>query len=76
MTNPVFSFMRSMDFTDKKVSAFWTFYDHDEKVNSDMKAEAKNAHYVAGLPLPRSLTGNRQKTDKAVDQWIRTLQEA
>lgn len=73
MTNPVFSFMRSMDFTGKTVSAFWTFYDHDEKVNDDMKSEAKNARYVRGLPLPRSLTGNRKKTSDAMDQWIRTL---
>lgn len=73
MSNPVFSFMRSMDFTGKKVSGFWTFYDHDEKVNNDMKAEAKNAHYIQGLPLPRNLTGNKKKTEDAMNQWIKTL---
>ena len=73
MANPVTSFIRAMNFTGKKMSAFWTFYDHDEKVNQDMKEDLKGAEYTDGLPLPRSLTGNREKTDKAVDQWIKTL---
>lgn len=73
LANPVTSFVRATDFTGKKVSAFWTFYDHDEKMDSDMQAETKGAQYVKGLPLPRSLTGNREKTSEAMDQWIRTL---
>ena len=73
MANPVISFIRAMDFTGKKMSAFWTFYDHDEKVNGDMKDVLKGAEYVDGLPLPRSLTESREKTDKAVNQWIKTL---
>lgn len=73
MANPVTSFIRAMDFTGKKMSAFWTFYDHDEKVNGDMKDVLKGAEYVDGLPLPRSLTGSREKTDKAIEQWIKTL---
>lgn len=75
LANPVTSFVRQMDFTGKKVSAFWTFYDHDEKWNADCKAEVetRGGSYVNGLPLPRSLTGSREKTSDAMDQWIRTL---
>ena len=73
MANPVISFIHVMNFDGKKMSAFWTFYDHDEKVNQDMKDSLKGVEYADGLPLPRSLTGNRIKTDKAVDQWIKTL---
>ena len=74
MANPVTSFIRQMDFTGKKMSAFWTFYDHDEKVDGDMKECLKNAEYVKGLPLPRSLTSSRERTSDAMDQWICTLQ--
>jgi flavodoxin len=73
MANPVTSFIRRMDFTGKKMSAFWTFYDHDEKVDSDMRDCLKGANYVKGLPLPRSLTSDKAKTSEAMDQWIQTL---
>ena len=73
MANPVTSFIRRMDFTGKKMSAFWTFYDHDEKVDSDMRECLKGANYVKGLPLPRSLTSDKAKTSEAMDQWIHTL---
>ena len=73
LANPVTTFVRSMDFGGKKVSAFWTFYDHDEKMDSDMQAETKGSQYIKGLPLPRSLTVSKEKTNEAMDQWIRTL---
>lgn len=73
MANPVTSFIRQMDFTGKKVSAFWTFYDHDEAIESDMRNCLKGAEYVKGLPLPRSLTSSKQKTDDVIDEWIHTL---
>lgn len=73
MANPVTSFVRAMDFTGKKVSAFWTFYNHDEKADEDFQAAAKDGTYIHGLPLPRSLTGNQRKTSDAMDAWIRTL---
>ena len=73
MANPVTSFIRQMDFTGKKMSAFWTFYDHDEKVDSDMKDCLKGAEYIKGLPLPRRLTSNMQRAGYEMDQWIRTL---
>lgn len=74
MANPVVSFVRAMDFGGKTVSAFWTFYDHDEKIDNDMRDALKGANYVKGLPLPRSLTGNRRKTGEAMDGWLQTLQ--
>lgn len=73
MANPVASFIRRMDFTGKKMSAFWTFYDHDEKVDGDMRDCLKGAEYVMGLPLPRSLTSDKKRTSNAMDQWIQTL---
>lgn len=73
MANPVTSFIRQMDFTGKKMSAFWTFYDHDEKAEGDMKNCLKGAEYVKGLPLPRSLTSSPAKTSEAIAQWLRTL---
>ena len=71
MANPVTSFIRKMDFTGKKISAFWTFYDHDEKANEDFRGCLKGAEYVNGLPLPRNLTSSKERTSDAMDQWIR-----
>ena len=73
LPNPVTSFVRQMDFSGKKVSGFWTFYDHDEKWNNDLNAETAGAEYVNGLPLPRSLTASKDKTNEAMDKWIATL---
>ena len=73
MTNPMTSFIRQMDFTGKKMSAFWTFYDHDEKVDDDMKDSLKSAEYVKGMPLPRNLASSKQRTSDAIDQWLRTI---
>ena len=71
MANPVTSFIRQIDSTGKKMSAFWTYYDHDEKVDDDMRDSLKGAEYVKGLPLPRSLTASKERTSGAMDQWIR-----
>lgn len=73
LANPIFSFMRTMDFAGKKVSSFWTFYDHDEKYNNDMRAETRNGTYKDGLALPRSLTADKAKTEKAIEKWLKTI---
>ena len=73
LANPMTSFMRAMDFTGKRVSAFWTFYDHDEKYNNDMMREVRGGDYVDGLPLSRGLTADEKKTVAAIDEWIKTL---
>lgn len=49
ISNPLLSYMEQVDFSGKTVSSFWTFYDHDENYNSDMKKKAKNAKVIAGL---------------------------
>ena len=66
LANPVFAFMRQADLSGKRVYGFWTFYDHDEKCDADFKAETRGGEYVKGLPLPRSLTGNRSEYKKAI----------
>lgn len=66
LSNPVFAFMRQADLSGKRVYGFWTFYDHDEKCVEDFKAETRGGEYVNGLSLPRTLTGNRAKYEKAV----------
>ena len=70
LANPVFAFMRQTDFSGKRVYGFWTFYDHDEKCDADFKAETRGGEYMKGLPLPRSLTGNRSKYENAVKAFV------
>ena len=74
LSNPVDSFMQKMDFQGKRVSAFWTFYDHDEKYNIDMKKKTKNGKYIDGLPLPRSLISNNTKLNESIDNWIKQFE--
>ena len=73
LANPVTAFMKSANVSGKKVSAFWTFYDHDEKYNLDMKTESKGAEYHDGLSLPRTITCNQAKLEKELKQWLQTL---
>lgn len=70
LANPVVTFMRRMDFAGKKVSAFWTFYDHDEKYDDDMKAAAKGAAYMTGLPLPRAKSSDPAWLASEMDSWL------
>lgn len=74
ISNPLLTFFRKTDLSGKTVSGFWTFYDHDEKYNRAMKDEAKGAHVIKGLSLPRSITGNPKKCDAVIDRWLDTLQ--
>jgi flavodoxin len=75
LANPVLAFMRNIDLTGKKVTSFWTFYDHDEKYNNDMKKEAMGANIFDGLSLPRSITCNENKMHQAVDKWLQRFKE-
>ncbi|MDO4850861.1 MAG: flavodoxin [Actinomycetota bacterium] len=72
-SNPVVSFLEAVDLTGKRVSGFWTFYDHDEKAQGDLARLAAGADVARGLPCPRSLTGSQKKLDAAIDAWIETL---
>lgn len=69
LANPVFKFIRALNFNNKKVSGFWTFYDHDEKIEEDLEKETKGSKYIKGLPLPKSLN----KKEEAINKWIETL---
>lgn len=73
--NPMLAYMRKTDFSGKAVSSFWTFYDYGENYNGDMKKEAKGARVVNGLSLPREITENSKKLEKALDVWIQGLQD-
>ena len=66
--------MQKMDFQGKRVSAFWTFYDHDEKYNIDMKKKTKNGKYIDGLAMPRSLISNNTKLNESIDNWIKQFE--
>lgn len=70
VSNPLLTFFRTCDLSGKTVSAFWTFYDHDEKYDRTVREEARGAHVVKGLALPRSLTGSPRRTAKAIDAWL------
>lgn len=72
--NPLLSYMEQVDFSGKTVSSFWTFYDHDENYNSDMKKKAKNAKVVAGLSLPRLITDNAKELEHVLTEWIKGIQ--
>lgn len=74
LATPLMSFLNESNFAGKKVSAFWTFYDHDELYDKTMKSMVKGGEYQSGLPMPRSLVGNRPKLEKAMDNWITDLQ--
>lgn len=73
LANPVTTFLRETDFSGRTVSAFWTFYDHDEQYDNAMRENARNAVYVTGLALPRSVTSSKKRMNEAADHWIRTL---
>lgn len=75
LSNPILSFMRQTDFREKMVSSFWTFYDHDENYNRDMKREAKGATVLNGLSLPRYITGNLSRLNSAIESWVKVLNE-
>lgn len=74
ISNPMLAYMRKTDFSGKTVSSFWTFYDHDENYNGDMKKEAKGARVMDGLSLPRAITENPEKLERVLDKWIQGLQ--
>lgn len=75
LANPVVTFMRNVKLEGKKVSSFWTFYDHDEKYDHAMSDMSKGANYITGLPLPRFVTGNVKKLESAINEWVHTITE-
>ena len=73
LSNPVTSFLDAVDLAGKRVSGFWTFYDHDEKVQGDLARLAAGAHLARGLPCPRTLTGDPAQLNSAIDSWLQTI---
>ena len=71
--NPMVSFLGAVDLSGKRVSGFWTFYDHDEKAQGDLKRLAAGADVAEGLPCPRSLTGDAKRLEAAIDAWLKTI---
>lgn len=73
LSNPIVVLMPQLNLKGKRVSAFWTFYDHDENYDADMRKAAVGADYVKGLSLPRRITGDKRLLDKAIEEWLKTL---
>lgn len=75
LSNPLLAFIRQSDFKGKTISAFWTFYDHDEKYVQDVKKECAGAIVKAGLSLPRSAMRSESSLSGKLDGWIADLKE-
>ena len=73
ISNPIQSYLQQTDFLGKAVSAFWTYYDHDEKYVSSFKAVMKNGNYQDGLGLTMSILDNEVDLTKNIDQWVDQL---
>ena len=73
ISNPLLAYIKQSDFTGKKVAAFWTFYDHDEKYDEDVRKECKEATVVAGLPIPRSTMDDDESLSNKIDDWLKSI---
>lgn len=73
ISNPIHSFLNQTDFKGKTVSAFWTYYDHDEKYVKTLNAALKNAKYVPGIDLTMSVLNNSSELNNKVDKWLDSL---
>lgn len=70
ISNPIHAYLNQADFENKPVTAFWTYYDHDEKYVETFKAAAHNLNYFDGLPLSMSLINNESLLNKNIDAWL------
>lgn len=75
LSAPLMSFLNENSFAEKKISAFWTFYDHDEFYDKTMKSMEKGGEYLFGLPMPRSLAGNPLKLNEVINEWVRRIEQ-
>lgn len=76
LSNPLRVLIPLLNLTDKCVSAFWTFEDHDEFYDATMRQSTANAKYIDGLSLPKRITNDKQLLDKAIENWIKTIKTA
>lgn len=73
ISNPIHSYLNKTDFKGKPVSAFWTYYDHDEKYIETLNNSLINATYRSGLALSMSIIHNPQILDTKVNDWVNEL---
>lgn len=57
------------------VSTYWTYYDHDEKYEQDVKKECDGAAVKAGLSLTNSVVENEGKLSDKLDKWLVDIME-
>lgn len=75
LATTMMSYLRENTFERKKVSAFWTFYDHDENYNKTMKEMVTGGEYISGLPMPRDLVNDFSKLDTAIQKWLELVKK-
>lgn len=69
-SNPILSYVRQNDFSNKNILAFWTYYDHDEKYASALHHEVPTFNPKNGLELSMSLMDNDNLLNQNVDKWL------
>ncbi len=74
LSNPIMVYLDQNDFADKKVSAFWTFVNHDENYENDFKNRLNGGSYITGIGLSGSIRASESDMDSAISNWIITLQ--
>ena len=73
LANPLLTLLKQLDFQGKAVSAFWSFYDHDEKVVPDLTRLLKNGTYTHGLPLTQSVIHNQGQLKQKLEEFTATI---
>lgn len=73
ISNPIHSYLSLTDFQGKKVSAFWTYYDYDEKYVKTFNEALKNADYQSGINLSMSVLNNQAVLNETIEKWIKSL---
>ncbi|WP_295730532.1 flavodoxin [uncultured Limosilactobacillus sp.] len=70
IANPLQTFLKNADFAGKPVYPWVTFYDHDEKYLSDLKAQLHNGQVHDLLELTMGTLNNDQQLSKTIDHWL------
>lgn len=73
ISNPMLAYIRQTDFAGKVVSAYWTFYDHDEKYEKDVEKECVGAVVKKGLSLTNSDMAKEDVLTEKLAAWIDSL---
>lgn len=73
VSNPLLAYIKQTDFTGKKIAAFWTFYDHDEKYAEAIQNECKGAIVETGLSITRSAMADHKSLSNKIDDWLKSI---